>query len=156
MKRFPIVLAAVALVAAGCFAAASIASSGRLLDELTGTTATTATTTQTETGENGGGQPSGRRVVLCHRTGSKKKGNFKFHTITVDQHAVKAHTKHGDTVGACPSTTTKASTTTTTSSSSNDKGSQHGNGKSSEHGNGNGNGNGHGSDHGNNGHGGKP
>ena len=144
MKKFPIVLAAVALVAAGCFAAASIASGGSFARMLTGTdaTVTTATTTTpTDTNEHGGGQPSGRRVALCHKTGPKKSP--KFHTITVDQHAVKAHLKHGDTLGACPpkapATTTPA--TTTTSSDDHGKGNSGDHGKSGDHGN---NGKGHG------------
>ena len=38
------------------------------------------------------------KVTICHRTGSKKK---PFHTIRVSRNALKAHLKHGDTVGAC-------------------------------------------------------
>ena len=146
MKKFPIVLAAVALVAAGCFAAASIASGGSFARMLTGTTATvpTVTTTHTDTNEHEGGHQPGRRVALCHKTGPKKSP--KFHTITVDQHAVKAHLKHGDTLGVCPpkAPATTTSTTTTTSSDDHGKGSDHGN--SGDHGNNgnNGNGKGHG------------
>ena len=139
MKKFPIVLAAVALVAAGCFAAASIASGGSFVRMLTGTTATTETT-QTDTGEHGGGQPSGRRVALCHKTGPKRSP--KFHTITVDQHAVKAHMKHGDTLGACaPKPPAAPTTSSTTSSDDHGKSSEHGNGSNgSDHGNGKGHG----------------
>jgi len=32
------------------------------------------------------------RVTICHNG----------QTITVDRHAVKAHLRHGDTLGACP------------------------------------------------------
>lgn len=143
MKKFPIVLAAVALVAAGCFAAASIASGGSFARMLTGTNETVptvpTTTAHTDTNENDGGQPSGRRVALCHRTGPKRSP--RFHTITVDQHAVKAHLKHGDTLGACPAQAPATTTdkTTTTSSDSHGKGSDHGSGGG--HGN---NGKGHG------------
>ena len=38
------------------------------------------------------------RVVLCHLTGSKKHPG---HTITVSSHAVRAHMRHGDHLGAC-------------------------------------------------------
>jgi hypothetical protein len=38
------------------------------------------------------------RVQICHRTHSKK---HPWHTITVSNRAVKAHLKHGDTLGAC-------------------------------------------------------
>ena len=46
------------------------------------------------------------RVTICHHTGSQR---HPFHPITVDEHALTAHTGHGDTVGPCP--TTAASTT---------------------------------------------
>jgi cytoskeletal protein RodZ len=42
------------------------------------------------------------KVTICHHTGSKK---HPFHPITVDEHAVPAHTGHGDTVGPCPAAT---------------------------------------------------
>jgi hypothetical protein len=42
------------------------------------------------------------KVTICHHTGSTK---HPFHPITVDEHAVTAQTDHGDTVGACPTTT---------------------------------------------------
>ena len=42
------------------------------------------------------------KVTICHRTGSTK---HPFHPITVDEHAVTAHTDHGDTVGPCPTVT---------------------------------------------------
>jgi hypothetical protein len=44
---------------------------------------------------------SSQKVTICHHTGSKK---HPFHPITVDEHAVPAHTGHGDTVGPCPAT----------------------------------------------------
>lgn len=46
-------------------------------------------------------EPAAHKVMLCHHTGSWK---HPFHAITVDEHAVTAHTAHGDTLGACPST----------------------------------------------------
>lgn len=48
------------------------------------------------------------RVTICHLTHSKK---HPMHTITVSQAALKAHLRHGDTLGACP-TTPPASPTT--------------------------------------------
>jgi hypothetical protein len=38
------------------------------------------------------------KVTICHRTGSKKK---PFHTIRVSRNALKAHLKHGDSIGPC-------------------------------------------------------
>jgi hypothetical protein len=40
-----------------------------------------------------------KKVTICHRTGSKKN---PWRTIRVSQNALKAHLKHGDVVGACP------------------------------------------------------
>jgi hypothetical protein len=40
-----------------------------------------------------------KKVTLCHRTGSKKN---PWRTIRVSQNAAKAHLKHGDGVGPCP------------------------------------------------------
>jgi hypothetical protein len=45
------------------------------------------------------------RVTICHHTHSKK---HPYHTITVNAHALKAHMRHGDTVGACSQTATAA------------------------------------------------
>jgi hypothetical protein len=46
-------------------------------------------------------EPAVHKVMLCHHTGSWK---HPFHAISVDQHAVTAHTTHGDTLGACSAT----------------------------------------------------
>lgn len=46
-------------------------------------------------------EPAAHKVMLCHHTGSWK---HPFHAINVDEHAVSAHTAHGDTLGACPAT----------------------------------------------------
>jgi hypothetical protein len=40
-----------------------------------------------------------KKITICHRTGSKKN---PFRTIRVSQNALKAHLKHGDAIGACP------------------------------------------------------
>jgi hypothetical protein len=107
MKRFPLVLACVAMLAAGVLAAQGMASGTAAADTTTtATTATTATTTETET-DSGSTHVA---VQLCHVTGSKKHGNLKFHTITVDQHAVAALLKHGDTQGACAASAAASTT----------------------------------------------
>jgi uncharacterized membrane protein YgcG len=85
--------------------------------------------------------PSGHqyKVLICHRTHSKKHG---WHLIRVGAPAAKAHLRHGDKLAPpCPPV---ATTPTVTSP----KG--HGNGHGNGNGN-NGNGNGHGNDHGNSG-----
>jgi hypothetical protein len=52
------------------------------------------------TGDSASAKQYEKKVTICHRTGSKKK---PFHTIRVSQNAVKAHLKHGDALGPCPS-----------------------------------------------------
>jgi len=89
MRRLATPVAVIALLAAGGFAAVSIASGGGL-----GHGITTGLTTTT-----------GGKVTICHRTGSKKK---PFHTITVAVPAVRAHLKHGDVLGPCTATTVAA------------------------------------------------
>ncbi len=41
------------------------------------------------------------KITICHREHSKR---HPFHEIRVDQHAAKAHLRHGDTLGNCPAT----------------------------------------------------
>jgi hypothetical protein len=96
-----VALAVLVLAAAG-FAGASIVSGGlaATLDVLTGTTSTTETTETVTTSTT----PS-RRVVLCHVTHSRKHPS---HTIVVSQAAVRAHLRHGDSLGACTQTTAPA------------------------------------------------
>jgi hypothetical protein len=70
------------------------------------------------------------KVTICHHTHSKKK---PMHTITVSANAVKAHLKHGDTLGACPAAAPAASTTAPTHGNNGDNG-NHGNGNNGKHG----------------------
>lgn len=49
-------------------------------------------------GESAAAKQYADKVTICHRTGSKKK---PFHTIRVSRNALKAHLKHGDSVGPC-------------------------------------------------------
>jgi hypothetical protein len=139
MRRLATPVAAIALLAAGGFAAVSIASGGGLANGIT-----TGLTTTT-----------GGKVTVCHRTGSTK---HPFHTITVAVPAVRAHLKHGDVLGPCTVATVAAmkkhgkgaakhtATTTTTSSTAQNTSTAHGNsgthGNGEEHGNAGGNGKG--------------
>jgi hypothetical protein len=69
---------------------------------------TEQTTTETEA-ESAPTAATEHKVTICHHTGS---ANHPFHEISVDEHALDAHTGHGDTVGPCPATApTQASTT---------------------------------------------
>ena len=137
MRRLATPVAAIALLAAGGFAAVSIASGGGLAHGIT-----TGLTTTT-----------GGKVTVCHRTGSTK---HPFHTITVAVPAVRAHLKHGDVLGPCTVATVAAmkkhgkgaakhtaTTTTTTSSTAQNTSTAHGNsgthGNGEEHGNAGGN-----------------
>jgi len=131
MRRYASAIAITALLLAGGFAAASIASGRGLVSvSTTGTTSTTS-----------------HKVTLCHHTHSKK---HPMHTISVDQHAVPAHLKHGDTLGACSSTNTsstnknkkKSTTSTSTNTSTHGNSGNHGNnGNNGNHGNSGTNGN---------------
>ena len=116
MQRFSIVLAGLALVAAGLLAAASIAApngGASLLDTTTGAATTAATTQETETDSDSATHVG---VQMCHHTRSKK---HPLVTITVDQHAVNAHLERNDVLGACsalsPATSTAATPETTPS-----------------------------------------
>jgi len=96
------------------------------------------------------------KVLVCHRTHSKKK---PFHTISVAAAAVPAHLRHGDTLGACASQSVNTSAGTTAVTKGKGHGNGHGKGKGNKHttgtttttsttsttgANGNGNGNGQG------------
>ena len=142
MRRLATPIAVIALLAAGGFAAVSIASGGGLAHGVT-----TGLTTTT-----------GGKVTVCHRTGSKKK---PFHTITVAVPAVRAHLKHGDVLGPCTVATVAAmkkhgkgaakhtTTTTTTTTTAQNTPTAHGNSgahgaSGGSHGNAGGNGQGSG------------
>jgi hypothetical protein len=125
MRRYATALAVTAVLGAGGFAAASIASGGGLAS--VSRTATTSTT--------------GHKQLLCHHTHSK---NHPFHTISVDSHAVPAHLKHGDTLGACPASQPTASKNKNKHKNKTSAGTHGSSGSHGAHGNGNGNGKGNG------------
>lgn len=134
MRRLGAPAAFIALLAAGGFAAVSIAQGGGLAHvTTTGTTGLTVTT-------------PAKKVTLCHRTRSAK---HPFVTITVAAPAVRAHLRHGDVLGRCTAATiatmkrhgnkhTTTTTSTTTTSATKTSSPTHGNsgthGKSGEHG----------------------
>jgi len=82
----------------------------------------------------------GHRVTICHLTHSKKHPQV---TITVAQAALRAHLRHGDTVGACVASTTAAPQNTKSAahpdSTSTPGSTTNAGAKTSTHGNGNGN-----------------
>jgi hypothetical protein len=91
----------------------------------------------------------GKKVTICHHTHSKK---HPFETITIGAKAAAKLLKHGDTLGACPTTTTTGTTTTT--KHKDDDGDADDNGTttsttSHEGGHGNSGSHGHGDSHGN-------
>lgn len=56
-------------------------------------------------------EASAGKVLVCHRTHSKKK---PFHTISVSVNALPAHLAHGDSEGACGAAPSALSTQSTT------------------------------------------
>lgn len=103
------------------------------------------------TGSSSSHHEYGTKVTICHHTHSKK---HPFETITIGAKAAAKLLKHGDTLGACPTTTTTGTTTTTkhkdddgdaddngttTSTTSHEGGHE----KSGSHGHGDSHGNGH-------------
>jgi len=153
MRRLAPLFAVIALVAAGLFAAVSIANGGGL----SGITTTGTGLTTTLPG----------KVTLCHRTGSAK---HPFVAISVGAPAARAHLKHGDVLGSCTAATVASMkrhgkgkgpvkhSTATTGTTTQATATTHAPGNSGTHGNsgehGNGGGNGNGGNNGNNGHGG--
>lgn len=103
------------------------------------------------TGSSSSHHEYGTKVTICHHTHSKK---HPFETITIGAKAAAKLLKHGDTLGACPTTTTTGTTTTTkhkdddgdaddngtTTSTTSHEG---GHGNSGSHGHGDSHGNGH-------------
>src|SRR3954466_2659906 len=91
------------------------------------------------------------KVTICHKTHSKK---HQFHQISVNSHAVKAHLRHGDTLGPCPTVAPPAAPKQHGHDNGDDHGKSGDKGKSGDdhgqsnqnqnHGNGNGNGGGKG------------
>jgi len=134
-RRFIALLTAGLLLVVG-FAAAAVASGGspfRLLEDQSATVAdattgdaleqtttddtTSAESTTDESSEDESTEDqkaqekttthvttSSQKVTICHHTGSTK---HPFHPISVDEHALAAHTAHGDTLGACPAMTAR-------------------------------------------------
>ena len=82
--------------------------------------------------EYGGSSQYQYKVLLCHHTHSKK---HPWHQIRVGAPAVKAHLKHGDTLGACPAAPA-APASTTSGSDKHGKSGDHGNSGSNGHGKG--------------------
>jgi hypothetical protein len=91
------------ILASGVFAAAAIGSHGHFWRLLTGTTTTGTTLTSTTPGQ--------RKVIVCHRTHSRKHPE---HSIVISQWALSAHLRHGDHLGACVVVTLPPTTTATT------------------------------------------
>jgi hypothetical protein len=89
------------LIAAGTVAAGIVASKAPSSVQQTVSTATTGTTTTVATTTTVGTTTTtpARKVRICHHTKGKK--GTKHVTVTVSQRALKAHLRHGDSVGAC-------------------------------------------------------
>lgn len=109
LRRYAPALVIGVLLAVSGFTAAAIASSSgvaSLLQTATATTTVLATTTVVNTttvSETTTVAP--RKVTMCHHTHGKK--GTKHVTIRVNQSAVRAHQRHGDTIGACTTTRNK-------------------------------------------------
>ncbi len=83
------------LFVGGAAAAATVSGAGPL-QVVTTTTAQTTTAIDTTTPVT----TPRRRVTICHHTGSRKNPH---RTITVSESGARAHARHGDTAGPCPS-----------------------------------------------------
>jgi hypothetical protein len=130
MRRRLIPVLATGLLLLAGFAAAAVASGGSALDLIASPATTThsagssrsaklkraitpasplASTEEpdadTDEGKPDAAEPksttqSEHKVAICHHTGSWR---HPFHRISVAEHSVSAHTRHGDTLGNCPS-----------------------------------------------------
>jgi hypothetical protein len=85
------VLGLLVVVAVLALAGVSVAGNGKGKGKGHKPAAKTASAAQYQYGSGGKQYKKNHKVLLCH----------KGHTISVDQHAVKAHLKHHDTLGAC-------------------------------------------------------
>ena len=106
MKRIGSAFFVVALLAGGLTAATAVAGKSPLsVLQQTATTVTTATTATTGTTVTTPTTTTPRqpgKMIICHH--SRGKGGTHHRTITISQRAWRAHQRHGDTLGPCPST----------------------------------------------------
>lgn len=88
----------------------ALASSGALGKGKPSTADVTSTESSTSS-STASTEASAGKVLVCHRTHSKKK---PFHTISVSVNALPAHLAHGDSEGACGAGPSPLSTQSTT------------------------------------------
>ncbi len=94
MRKLVAAVVGVVVLAAAGFATASVVKSPGKGHAGSSTSGSTTGTLPTQTGTTGG-----RKVTICHKTGSKTNPGV---TITVSQNALDAHMAHGDQLGPCP------------------------------------------------------
>ncbi len=94
MRKLVAAVVGVVVLAAAGFATASIVKNPGKGHRGISTSGSTTGTVPTQTGTTGG-----RKVTICHKTGSKTNPGV---TITVSENAWPAHMAHGDQLGACP------------------------------------------------------
>src|SRR5215216_7958818 len=87
------------LIATGAVTAGIVAKKAPSSVQQTVSTATTTTTVTSTTTTPTTTTTPARKVTICHHTQGKK--GTKHVTVKVTQSAVKAHMKHGDSLGAC-------------------------------------------------------
>lgn len=103
MRKYTTSLVIGAMLAVSGFTAAAIASGTGLASALQ-TTATTTTSVLTTTEETTTTTPPAK-ITICHHARGKK--GTKHVTIRISERAWKAHQRHGDTRGACPTARNK-------------------------------------------------
>jgi hypothetical protein len=96
MRKPVAISGAVVTVAAG-FAAAIIVSGGSLAAIAHNLTGTTWTRTVATTGTN----PDGRKVLICRIHWGRHHRHHWFTRMSIDQHALGAHLRHGDRLAPC-------------------------------------------------------